>query len=261
MTLDSKIKKIVISCFVMLAVIAAFLVYSLAGLNASPIVFSPPPAFIEEHSQRIKNRAPESDVSPSTADKAIFNEHSSENMTTNIEPVKTYVLELLQSDNASNQLLVLFTHPDMRVRVRIALAFADLNVRLTHDETSDFREKRIKFYEEIEPSLSEVQNALFEALIVSAKEQTNNYIPYTLAWMPGQGQETLEMFSWAAQHHPDVWIRDFSVYFVVQFGDDEKLASKLLNSRVHDPDFKVRQQVFEQRLRILKEAFFGESSV
>ena len=67
--------------------------------------------------------------------------------------------------------------------------------------------------------------------------------------MPGQGRETLELFAWAAKHHPDWWVRRFSVYFVVKFGQHEELAGPLLQNRTHDPDYRVRKQVLDLRFK------------
>ena len=94
-------------------------------------------------------------------------------------------------------------------------------------------------------------------MITSAKEGTTTRIPYTLAWMPGQDHKTVEVLTWAAKHHPDSWVRWFSVYFVVQFGGIEEHAVHLLKDRRHDPDYRVRKLVLSQRWRKL----IGETDI
>ena len=131
----------------------------------------------------------------------------------------------------------------------MASAFAAVNTEFTHNEESGFPEKREQFWVDVEEHLPDIQNALSEALITSAEEGTANLIPYTLAWMPGQNLETVELLAWAAKHHPDWWVRRFSVYFVVKFGGDEELDDQLLRNRTHDPDCRVRKQVLDLRFR------------
>ena len=144
-------------------------------------------------------------------------------------------------------LLRLFAHPEKAQRVKVASAFAAVNIRFSHNEETGFAEKRRQFWLDVEQHLPDIQNALAEALIASAKEGKNSYIPYTLAWMPGQGRETVELLAWSAKHHPDPWVRRFSVYFVVRNGGDEKIAGPLLQDRSHDPDYRVRKEVLERR--------------
>jgi hypothetical protein len=140
-----------------------------------------------------------------------------------------------------------FTHHEKAQRVKVASALAAVNTRFTHDEESGFAEKRSEFWIDVEEFLPDIQNALSEALIVSAEERTRTYIPYTLMWMPGQGHETIELFAWAANHHSDPWVRRFCINMVVRFGEDEELTRQLLRSGVHDPDYNVRKEVLGRR--------------
>ena len=129
------------------------------------------------------------------------------------------------------------------------MAFSAVNVKFSHNEETGFAEKRRQFWLDVEEHLPDIQNALSEALITSAEEGTANYIPYTLAWMPGQGRETVELLSWAAKHHPYWWVRRFSVYFVVEFGQNQELANQLLQNRTHDPEYRVRKEVLDLRIK------------
>ena len=72
--------------------------------------------------------------------------------------------------------------------------------------------------------------------------------------MPGQDHKTAEVLAWAAKHHPDPWVRRFSVFFVVEHGGHEEFAGPLLRNRTHDPDYRVRKEVLDQRFR----RFIGE---
>ena len=76
--------------------------------------------------------------------------------------------------------------------------------------------------------------------------------------MPEQKPKAVEMLTWAAKHHPDTWIRNFSIFYVVQFGDNEQHASALIADGTHDPIYRVRKQVLEQRIRRFKETLFGK---
>jgi len=142
----------------------------------------------------------------------------------------------------------LFAHPEKAQRVKIATAFAAVNAKFSHNEETGFSKKRRKLWVDAKDNLPDMQNALYEALIASAEQGKTNQIPYTLAWMPGQGHETVELLAWAAKHHPDPWVRNFSVYFVVKFGGDEELAAPLLQNRTHDPDYGVRKRVLDLRI-------------
>ena len=101
---------------------------------------------------------------------------------------------------------------------------------------------------------------MFEALIASAQENTRNFIPYTLAWwMQEQKPQAVEMPAWAAKHHVDPWVRSFSIFYVAQYGENDRLAKALIKDRVHDPVFRVRKQVLEQRFRKIKAALLGKN--
>lgn len=75
--------------------------------------------------------------------------------------------------------------------------------------------------------------------------------------MPSQNQETAELLAWAANHHPDLWVRRFCVYFVVEFGGNEALAEILMKSARGDPEYRVRKQVLDIQLNRFKKLFFG----
>jgi hypothetical protein len=233
-------RRVLITIISIAIVVSAFLIYALAGLTAQNVKYASPPEFVAHYANRftdnsIKSGADSKEVAPPiTLDYA----HESE-----------LVHDVFFADGSAEQLVQLFVHPDKAQRIRVALAFAELNIKFTHDEASGYADKRTQFYADHAANINSIRNAHFEALIASAKEQTNNHIPYTIAWMPMQGQETVEVLAWSARHHSDWWVRRFSVFFVVRFGGDEALAAELLSSQTHDPDYRVRKEVLSQRFK------------
>ena len=247
MKISSTIKKLIIATAVVAMVIGVFVVHALAGLSAIPVVFADPPAFVERYAAGLGRLDPSSTSMEPEADGGGANE--SEKLTSDFSNEEALVRSVILDGQSPDLLLRLFSSREKARRVKVALAFAAVNADLTHDEESGFAEKRSQFWIDVEKHLPDIQNALYEALIASAKEGTSNRIPYTLAWMPGQGHETVELLGWAAKHHPDPWVRRFSVFFVVEHGRDEELAGPLLRNRTHDPDYGVRKEVLDQRFR------------
>ena len=243
------IKNIIFAIVAIAAVVVAFLIHALAGLNARPVAFNSPPAFVEHYAKSLEQSQPSAiaDAAQETREQPA----ASANITEDFSAEEELVRSVMFDNQSPTSLLELFRHPDKAQRIRVALAFAAINTRYTHDEASGFPEKRRQFWIEVERHLPDIENALFEALIASAKENTQNKIPYTLAWMPGQDHETVALFDWAAKHHSDPWIRRFCVYFVVAFGENEALASALLENRKHDPDYNVRKEVLDLQFRRL----------
>lgn len=222
-------------------------------LKATPVVFAAPPMFVEQYAEKMDHSAPPFLPNKVETNGGHIDESGSAKLTKDFSNEEALVLNLILDGESPDVLLRLFTHPDKARRVKVALAFAALNFRLNHDEESDFGEKKNQFWEAVKVHFPDIQNAFFEALIASAEEETITYIPYTLAWwMPGQEHKNVQVLAWAAEHHPDWWVRRFSVFFVVEHGQNEKLASRLLKSRTYDPDYRVRKEVLNQRTRIAK---------
>lgn len=247
MNISSTFKKIIIATSVVAMVVVVFLVHALAGLNARPVVFADPPAFVERYAAEMNHSNLSSPPKELETNSGHVDESESAKLTMDFSNEEALVRNVILGGESPDVLLQLFAHPEKAQRVKLASAFAAVNIRFTHDEESGFAEKREQFWVGAEEHLPNIQNALFEALITSAEEGTTNYIPYTLAWMPGQGHETVELLAWAAKHHPDPWVRRFAVYFVVKFGGDEELAGPLLRNRTHDPAYRVRKEVLERR--------------
>ena len=255
MKISSKFKKLIMAIGVIAIVVGAYLVYALAGLSARPIVYADPPEFVEQYAAEMEHSDPSTLTQRSEFESVRVDESNSAELAkklTDLSSDEAFVFNVIMAGEKSSEsldvLLGLFAHPEKAQRVKIASALSAVNVKFTHDEESGFADKREQFWKDLAEHLPDIQNALFEALITSAKEGTKNYIPYTLAWMLGQGRETVEVLAWAAKHHHDWWIRRFSVYFVVRFGGHEDLAGPLLKSGVHDPDYRVRREVLDRRI-------------
>ncbi|GAB3029225.1 hypothetical protein [Bowmanella dokdonensis] len=248
MKIRSPFKKMAVAMSMAALLVAAFLIHALAGLGASPIVFADPPSLVQQHAMTLSDTGQA--IAADIPDRLNKGDASSgaKKITEDIAAEKALVHRVFFDGESPDLLFQLFAHPDKSQRVKIAAAFSAINVEFTHDEESGFPKKREAFWKDAEGHLANMRNALFEALITSAEENTVNQIPYTLAWMPGQGQETVEVLAWAAKHHPNWWIRRFSVFFVAEFGQNEPLAEAILSSQTHDPDYRVRREVLDQRM-------------
>jgi len=220
-----------------------------ADLNATPVVFAAPPAFVEQYASGMDHSDQPFPLKKAEINRGHVDGSEPAKLTTDFADEKALLHKVFFEGESPDTFLRLIAHPEKAQRVKMALAFSAINIEFTHDEESGFAEKRSQFWVDVEQHLPNIQNALFEALITSAEEGTANHIPYTLAWMPGQGHETVKLLAWAAEHHPDPWVRRFSVFFVVQHGHNEKLAVQLLRSRAHDPDYRVRKEVSNQRIK------------
>ena len=250
MNISFTFKKLIIATAVLATVVVVFLVHALAGLSARPVVFADPPAFVEQYAAEMDHSDPSSPPKEPETDGGHVDEFESAKLTTDFSNEEALVHKVIFDGKSPDVLLQLFAHPEKAQRVKMALAFAAVNVEFTHDEESGFAEKREQFWIDAAEHLPDIRNALCEALITSAEEGTANYYsPYTLAWMPGQDHKTVELLAWAAEHHPDPRVRRFSVFFVVEFGRNEGLAGPLLRNRTHDPDYRVRKEVLDQRFR------------
>ena len=239
MNISSTFKKLLISTTVVAVVVVGFLVHALAGLTARPVVFADPPAFVEQYAAEMAHSDPSSLPKVSETDGRYVDESEYAKLTVGFSKEEALVLKVIMDGDMDSEsldeLLRLFAHPEKAERMKVAMAFAAVNVKYTHDEESGFPEKRNQFWVDAEEHFPNIQNALSEALIASAEEGIMTYIPYTLAWLPGQGRETVELFAWAAKHHPNPRVRRSSVYYVVKLRGGEDLAGPLLRNLSHDP--------------------------
>lgn len=249
MKISFTLKKLFIATTVVAMVAVVFLVHALAGLSSRPVVFADPPAFVERYAAEMNHSDPSAlPKAPEIGGGQVATSEFAK-LTAGLSDKEVLVFNVMLDGTSSDVLLRLFSHPEKAQRVKVAMAFAAVNAKFSHNEETGFAEKRRQFWLDVEEHLPDIQNALSEALIATAEEGITNRIPYTLAWMPGQDRETLEVLAWAAKHHPDPWVRRFSVYFVVKYGGYEDLAGPLLRNRRHDPAYKVRKEVLERRFK------------
>jgi hypothetical protein len=248
MSFSFNLTKTIIIFGVITVLAGLFFVHAVGGLASKEVEFAEPPLFVAQYvtdNYGSGNSGTESDV-PNNLTKDYFNDAA-------------LVRNVIVNGESPEELIRRFTSPDKATRVKIAAAFGQVNIKLSHDEGSNFDERRDEFWEKVKGHEAAMQNALFEALIISAQEQARTYIPYTLAWwMQDDKVKAVDMLAWAAKHHPDPWVRRFSVYYVVQFGDNEEHAVDLIADRTHDPLFRIRAHVLGQRYRRFKEMIFGK---
>lgn len=265
MNISTNVKKVIITLGVLIILVLGFFVHALAGIGSSPVQYAEPPAFVEQYAAQLSPPGSLVKSNANSNEYEIIDGRVQQSTPTNWS--KDYYNEAALVRNAFlegeslDTLFELFSHPDKETRVKAASAFAEVNIKLSHDEASDFDEKRKQFWLEAKEHSANMQNAIFEALIVSAQERTRSYIPYTLAWWMhenNQRPKAVEMLAWAGKHHPDPWVRRFAVFYVVERGGNEELAADLITDRANDPDYKVRNEVLKQRSRRLKEMVFGK---
>jgi hypothetical protein len=230
-------------------VVVVFLVQALAGLNARPIEYAEPPEFVELHTNKIEHPEP----SPSPTEQERENDSSEEvagdsNITSEFENEKALVHKVILEGESPDVLVRLLTHPEQAQRVKAALALAEFNVEMAFDSPEDSWKKKDQFWKSVDEHVPDIRNALFEALIVSAQEGTQNYIPYTIAWMPGQDHETVELLGWAANHHRNDSVRSSATFFVFTLEPNSEQAKQLLRTGANDPSFFVRKEVFVERI-------------
>lgn len=258
MNISFNLKKLLIAAGVITAIICIFLVHALSGLGASPVTFSKPPELVEQYALKFGPTQASPFSTRVGVDESELPTPIPAKWTRDYFNEAALVRNVMLTGESLDKLIQLFTHPDKEKRVKVAFAFGAVNIMMSHDYGSGYPEKRKQFWQDVEQHLPDIQNALFEALIVSAEEKSRNHLPYTIAWMSINEQQKNQMLTWAAKHHPDPWVRRFCVYYVVKFGGDEALASAIIESRVDDPVFRVRNEVLTQRIRRFKEIFVGK---
>ena len=72
--------------------------------------------------------------------------------------------DVIVNGESSDELIRLFTSSDKATRLKIAAAFGKVNIKLSHDEGSNFDERRDEFCEKVKDHEAAMQNALFECL-------------------------------------------------------------------------------------------------
>jgi len=249
MNISFTFKNLIITTVVVAMIVGAFFVHALAGFSARPVVFAEPPAFVERYVAKMDHSDPSSQPTELEIGGGQLATSEFAELTADLSVEEALVFNVMLDGESSDVLMRLFAHPDKAQRMKIASAFAAVNVKFTHNEETGFAAKKRQFWQDAKDKLPDMQNALSEALITSAEQGITTRIPYTLAWMPGQGRETVELFVWAAKHHPDPWVRLSSVYYVVKLGGNEDLSAPLLRNLIDDPVYRVRKEALDLRFR------------
>jgi len=213
------------------------------------LVFAEPPAFVKRYAAAMSHSDLSSQLMESEIGGGQLATSKFAKLTADLSAEEALVFNVMMDGESSDILMQLFAHPEKAQREKIASAFAAVNVKFTHNEETGFAVKKRKFWMDAKDKLPDMQNALSEALITSAEQGKTTRIPYTLAWMPGQGRETVELFVWAARHHPDPWVRLSSVYYVVKLGGNEDIAAPLLRYLTDDPVYRIRKEALDLRFR------------
>jgi hypothetical protein len=203
---------------VLIAAIGIWLVYALAGLRAYEVVYEKPPAFVDTYAKQLAT----SESGTKALSAPLSGPLSKKDKNIDFSKEEALMHRVFFEGESLDLILPLFTYPEKAQRVKVASAFAAFNIEFTHNEESGYPDIRRQFWLDAKAHMPDIENALYEALITSAEEGRKNRIPYTIAWLPGQDQKTVELLTWAAQHHSDWWVRRFSVYFVIKFGQNER---------------------------------------
>ena len=253
-------KSLIIAMVIIAVTVGGFFVHALAGLSTQPVVFGKPPAFVAEYATEMDRSDPL--TTPKKAEANSGNAVESKDDESEIDRAKLakwmegfsyeerLAFKAVMTGETLDEFYGLISHPEKEQRVKIAAAYAAMHVQYSHHEESGFGEKRNQFNANLNEHLPDFRNALSEALIASAKEGSLTRIPYTLAWLPGQGRETIELFEWSAKHHPHPRVRRASIYFVAKLGKDKELVGALLRDKSQDPDYRVRKLALNLRYRI-----------
>ena len=169
MRVDFTGKHLIIAMVVVAMVVMAFFVQALAGLNARPVVFSDPPAFVERYAIETHQFLPSSSVKAPESDGEDGDVAILGKLTSEFAEEKALMHKVFFDGESADVLLSRFAHPQKAKRVKMASAFSAVNVEFTHDEASGFPKVRDQFWLDVEKQVPHIQNALFEALITSAE--------------------------------------------------------------------------------------------
>ncbi len=261
MNKSSTLKILIIVTVIFLFAVGGFFAHALAGFSSEAVIFAKPPAFVAKYAAEMNHSDP-----LTTAELAEINSGNHDESEIALarmakwmegfSPEEKLAFKAVMTGETVDEFFRLISHPDKKQRVKIASAYASMHIQYTHHEDSGFGEKRNQFNENLNEQLPNFRNALFEALIASAEEGTVTRIPYTLAWLPGQGRETIELFNWSGKHHPQPRVRRSPINFVAKLAKDEELVDALLRSKSQDPDYRVRKLALELRYRL----FIGDRS-
>lgn len=244
-----KFKKTFLLLVIIVTLVGGFFVDAVAGLFTNPISYVPPPSFVKQYLSHIHFSDPKSIVKTLNPSDLGHDIPQYKKWIEGFSYEEVLVYKAIMQGRSPDELWQLFAHPEHAQRIKIASALAAVNIKYTHNDESGFAPKRNQFWKDVDAHMPDIRNALSEALIDSVKTGAHNRIPYTLAWLPGQGKETVDLFLWAANHHPDHNVRRSCMYYVTILSQDEEMINSLLLSARHDPSYGVRMLALDLRYR------------
>lgn len=148
------------------------------------------------------------------------------------------------------ELLRLLSSEDADVRIAAAHALGEAFIQTNGQRGDEFNgyDLKVRFWEQVGNNIESVRNALYEGLISSAERDEINHIPNVIAWMPGQDDESLELFAWTSNHHQSAMMRKSAMHLVVNNYPKSEVTTRVLEERRNDPSFRVRMDALGWRL-------------
>lgn len=241
--------KIVLGIVTVVLVIVGFVLQALFIVAIEPVeMTTPPPEFVTRAATLShSDSAVEPDDSVETpVDK--IGEEVPEGLAVADAPefdsreINELALRVVLDGESPDALISHMKDSDARIRIAAANALAEAFFE-SLIQLDDSYDKQHEFWESIEAEQSIVRSALYEAMVDSVEKDTSNWIPYVVAWMPGQDDKTLELLAWASNNHPDSEMRRSALFYVVTIAPRSDLATQVLEQRAHDPSLRVRMEV------------------
>jgi len=243
-----------------LVIVFVFSLLFPAGIK--PIEYTEPPDFATQDVEGIgadpgTSGSAEDHVGMSENAPAVNAEDADSRHTSGTGAVATDVddlaMRIVLEGESPDLLVALMKSNDRDTRIAAALALAkavDAGIALERNWV-----RKDRFSESVGADIGSVRTACYEALADSAEEGTYNWLPYVIAWMPGQDRQTLEMLAWAADNHNSAEMRRHAMYFAVNCDREGELATEVLDHRAHDPSLRVRMEALGLRFERLMKAF------
>lgn len=224
-----------------------------------PITYEAPPEFIQEPVPSAPSIAMDTDK-PAPAPK-LSSPASDE--------IEMLAREVFFEGESPELFLALFGHPDEEVRASAARALARYyaaNVGMVEPHTdepeiSGRTEFMDKFWADADKTT--ILKVLSEVISTSVEtggaefQGDDQYILLLLAWFPGLSSERAEVLTWVADHHPKDNMRLSAAFSLLNDNFPRKIGDEVLDSRTHDPSFKVRFGAWKELLSRIPSGFLG----
>lgn len=185
------------------------------------------------------------------------------------EKIETLAKGVLVEGQSPELFLALFDHPDKDVRMSAARALARWNAanagmaepRAEEAEFTRRWELMDEFWEKADKPT--ILNALSELISTSVEtggaefHGDDQHILFLLAWFPGLQSQRAEVLTWVASHHPKDYMRLNAALSLLNDRFPREIADEVLDSRTHDPSFRVRFGVWKEQVSRIPSAFLG----